>query len=94
MRGTTRLATLVAVVLGVAGCAHDVEARFPAAAGEATGVVELVFSTPASAVSVAVNGQLLGHDRRATLTLTPRNPLLRWLPLREQSWRTWWSPPV
>ncbi|HVK74098.1 MAG TPA: hypothetical protein VM734_12300 [Kofleriaceae bacterium] len=51
MRGTTMLATLVAVVLGVAGCAHDVEARFPAAAEEPTGVVELVFSTPASALA-------------------------------------------
>uniref|UniRef100_UPI0039EEE0A9 hypothetical protein n=1 Tax=Bordetella sputigena TaxID=1416810 RepID=UPI0039EEE0A9 len=37
---------------------------------------------------------LLGRDRRATLALQPRNPLLRWLPAREQSWRTWWSPPV
>lgn len=37
---------------------------------------------------------LLGRDRRATLTLQPRGPLLRWLPVREQSWRAWWSPPV
>ncbi|HTK01241.1 MAG TPA: hypothetical protein VL522_16545 [Bordetella sp.] len=37
---------------------------------------------------------LLGRDRRATLALQPRSPLLRWLPAREQAWRTWWSPPV
>lgn len=37
---------------------------------------------------------LFGRDRRATLTLQPRSPLLRWLPAREQAWRTWWSPPV
>jgi hypothetical protein len=37
---------------------------------------------------------LLGRDRRVTLTLQPRSPLLRWLPIRESAWRTWWSPPV
>ena len=37
---------------------------------------------------------LLGRDRRATLALQPRGPLLRWLPTHEQSWRAWWSPPV
>jgi hypothetical protein len=37
---------------------------------------------------------LLGRDRRATLELQPRGPLLRWLPAREHAWRTWWSPPV
>jgi hypothetical protein len=37
---------------------------------------------------------LLGRDRRATLNLQARGALLRWLPTREQSWRTWWSPPV
>jgi hypothetical protein len=37
---------------------------------------------------------LLGRDRRATLALRRRGPLLRWLPAREQPWRTWWSPPV
>ncbi|AOB31774.1 hypothetical protein AKI39_15315 [Bordetella sp. H567] len=37
---------------------------------------------------------MLGRDRRATLTLQPRGPLLRWLPTREHSWRAWWSPPV
>jgi hypothetical protein len=37
---------------------------------------------------------LLGRDRRVTLTLQPRGPLLRWLPIRENAWRAWWSPPV
>jgi hypothetical protein len=37
---------------------------------------------------------LLGRDRRATLALHARSPLLRWLPTREHAWRTWWSPPV
>ncbi|ARP86332.1 hypothetical protein [Bordetella genomosp. 9] len=34
----------------------------------------------------------LGRDRRATLSPQPRSALLRWLPIREQNWRSWWSP--
>ena len=37
---------------------------------------------------------LLGADRRATLTLQPRNRLLAWLPAPKKNWNTWWSRPV
>lgn len=39
-------------------------ARFPAPPDAPTGTVELVFSAPASDVSVAVNGQLVVYDQR------------------------------
>ncbi len=50
--------------LGLAACAHDVHARYPAPPDAPTGAVELVFSAPASDVSVAVNGHLVVHDAR------------------------------
>lgn len=62
-----RPATLVlglGVGLGLAACAHDVRARFPAPPDAPTGTVELVFSAPASDVSVAVNGHLVVYDER------------------------------
>jgi len=37
---------------------------------------------------------LLGADRRATLTLQPRNRLLAWLPAPKKNWNSWWSRPV
>lgn len=37
---------------------------------------------------------LLGADRRATLTLQPRNRLLSWLPAPKKNWNSWWSRPV
>jgi hypothetical protein len=41
-----------------------VRARFPAPPDAPTGIVELVFSAPASDVSVAVNGHLVVYDER------------------------------
>jgi hypothetical protein len=49
---------------GLAACAHDVRARFPAPPDAPTGTLELVFSAPASDVSVAINGHLVVHDER------------------------------
>jgi hypothetical protein len=34
---------------------------------------------------------LFGCDRCVELSLQPRGRLCRWLPTREQDWRTWWS---
>ncbi|MBZ0237896.1 MAG: hypothetical protein K8M05_36615 [Deltaproteobacteria bacterium] len=60
-----RPATLVlGLGVGLAACAHDVRARFPAPPDAPTGTVELVFSAPASDVSVAVNGHLVVYDER------------------------------
>lgn len=51
--------------VGLAACAHDVRARYPAPPDAPTGAVELVFSAPASDVSVAVNGHLVVYDVRS-----------------------------
>lgn len=37
---------------------------------------------------------LLGAERRAILSLQPRNRLLSWLPAPKKNWNTWWSRPV
>ena len=50
--------------LGLGACAHDVVTRFPAPPDAPTGAVELVFTAPASDVSVAVNGHLVVYDER------------------------------
>jgi hypothetical protein len=59
---TSHLPLLLGV--GLAACAHDVRARFPAPLDAPTGTVELVFSAPASDVTVAVNGHLVVYDAR------------------------------
>ena len=64
MRAPTFLAVIVLSLATATGCARDVRAAYPATPGEPTGTVELVFTAPASAVSVAVNGVLLVRDRR------------------------------
>jgi hypothetical protein len=51
-------------LLGLGACAHDVVTRFPAPPDAPTGTVELVFTAPASDVSVAVNGHLVVYDER------------------------------
>jgi hypothetical protein len=51
-------------LLGLGACAHDVVTRFPAPPDAPTGTVEVVFSAPASDVSVAVNGHLVVYDKR------------------------------
>lgn len=56
------------VLLGLAvvasACAHDVHAHFPTPPETPAGSVELVFTAPAAAVAVAVNGVLVVHDER------------------------------
>jgi hypothetical protein len=58
------LTAAIAIAAGAAACARDVDARFPAAPGEDTGAIELTFTAPASAVSVAVNGIMVVRDVR------------------------------
>lgn len=55
---------LVSLLLLVGACAHDVHVRFPAAPGQATGRVTLVFTDVADAVTVAVDGVLVVQDAR------------------------------
>ncbi|MEZ4399138.1 MAG: hypothetical protein R3B06_03920 [Kofleriaceae bacterium] len=64
------LALVVMMCLVTLGaCAHDVHARFPASAGEATGQIELVFTEAAAAVTVVVNGQLVVRGARTERVL-------------------------
>src|SRR5690349_19274310 len=55
---------LVVMVLGLvaAGCAHDVDARFPSQPTEPTGTLVLQLTKPASGVTVAINGVLVVDD--------------------------------
>lgn len=48
--------------LVVFGCAKNVRARYPSAAGESTGTLVLTMSRPASGVTVAINGRLVVDD--------------------------------
>jgi hypothetical protein len=59
-----RIALLLAlsISLGLAGCSHDVRAKFPASPAEPTGTLVLLLSQPASNVSVAINGVLVVED--------------------------------
>ncbi len=59
-----RSSVVVVLAVAVTACAHDLHARFPAPPDAPTGTVELVFTAPASDVSVAVNGKLVVHDER------------------------------
>ena len=58
------LAAALALTVGAAACAHDVHARFPGAADEEVGAIELAFAAPTSSVSVAVNGVMVVRDVR------------------------------
>jgi hypothetical protein len=52
-------------VLGlVAGCAHDIAAKFPSQPTEPTGTLVLQMTKPASGVTVGVNGVLVVDDER------------------------------
>ena len=65
------LTAAIALAAGAAACAHDVRARFPADEGADVGAVELTFSAPASAVSIAVNGVMVVRDvRTENVTIT------------------------
>ena len=50
------------VVLLIAGCSHDVRARFPSTPGDATGTLILKLTQPADGVTVAINGVLVVDD--------------------------------
>jgi anti-sigma-K factor RskA len=53
---------LLAVMVWITGCAHDVHVSYPAAPDEPTGSIVLLLSQPASDVNVAVNGVLVVED--------------------------------
>jgi hypothetical protein len=66
-----RFALILALV---AGCAHDVRARFPSSPEEPTGTLVLLLSQGASNVSVAIDGLLVvedEHARRVTVDHVP-----------------------
>jgi hypothetical protein len=48
------------------GCAKDVSTRYPSQAGDATGTLVLTMASPASGVSVAVNGILVVEDAKTS----------------------------
>ena len=58
------------VVLGgsltVAGCSHDVKARYPSRPDEPTGTLVLTMAKAASGVSVAINGVLVVDDEKTS----------------------------
>jgi len=60
--------------LGLAGCSHDVRARFPSSPQDPTGTLVLLLSQPASNVSVAINGMLVvedAHTKKLTIEHVP-----------------------
>ncbi len=64
------------VVLVAIGCSHDVAAKFPSTDPDPgpTGRLVLLLSSPASGVSVAINGRLVvedAHTRRITIDDVP-----------------------
>ena len=68
------LAVALALVAGVAACAHDVAVQFPAEVGAEVGAIELAFTNPASGVSVAVDGVMLvrgARTERITIAAVP-----------------------
>jgi hypothetical protein len=50
------------VLLAMAGCSHDVRARYPSRPDEPTGTLVLAMTRPASGVTVAINGLLVVDD--------------------------------
>jgi len=68
------LAAAVSIALALAGCAHDVRARYPAQPGLSTGSLVLVFTSAASDVVVAVDGYLIvdgAHTERIRIDGVP-----------------------
>ena len=62
------------IVLIATACSHDVRARYPSQADEPTGTLILSMASPASGVSVAVNGVLVvddAHTRRIQIDGVP-----------------------
>ncbi len=52
------------MLLALAGCSHDVRARYPSSPADATGTLVLALSRPASGVTVAINGLLVVDDEK------------------------------
>ncbi|HWU88686.1 MAG TPA: hypothetical protein VN253_15575 [Kofleriaceae bacterium] len=80
MRKASLLLAAAAVVVslglgfGLAGCTHDVRARFPSSPQDPTGTLVLLLSQPASNVSVAINGVLVvedAHTKKLTIDRVP-----------------------
>ena len=51
-------------LLIVSACSHDVRARYPSRPDEPTGTLVLTMSSPASGVTVAINGLLVVDDEK------------------------------
>jgi len=66
-----RFALILALL---AGCAHDVRARFPSSPEEPTGTLVLLLSQAASNVSVAIDGLLVVEDEHARKITVERVP--------------------
>lgn len=68
----TRL--LVAALVALAACSHDVHVRYPAPPGAPTGTLVLQLSKPASGVTVAVNGLLVVDDAKTQRVVIADTP--------------------
>ena len=69
-----RVVLLLLVALSIGACAKDVHVRYPAAPDDPTGTVVLLLSSPASGVSVAINGLLVvegAHTGRIVISGAP-----------------------
>jgi hypothetical protein len=66
---------LIANLLALAACSHDVHAHFPAVPDEPTGTLVLLMSEPASDVSVAINGVLVVEGEHTGRVVIDRVPV-------------------
>jgi hypothetical protein len=66
---------VLALVLGLAACAKDVHARFPAPPDVPTGTLVLLLSTAASGVSVAIEGRLVVQDEHTSRVVISNIPI-------------------
>jgi hypothetical protein len=65
---------VLGIAAALAGCAHDVEARFPSQPTDPTGTLVLQLTQAASDVTVAINGVLVvddAHTQRVVITGVP-----------------------
>ncbi len=65
---------VMVVIVFIAGCAHDVHVRYPAAPDEPTGTVVLLMSQAASDVNVAINGILVVEDAHTSRIVISNAP--------------------
>ncbi len=66
---------LVWILLVVAGCAHDVTAKYPSAPDDSTNTVVLLLTDAAQDVTVAVNGQLVVEGQHTKKVVIERVPV-------------------